>query len=181
MNNIRFKSKFRIPSSRLPNWDYSSSGWYYVTICTKNRICYFGDIFERKMQLSETGRCAKKFWKEIPYHFKDVKLDEYNILPDHIHGIIIINHNVETCHGMSLQNKFGKPKKNSLGIIINQFKSAVTRWCYKNGFINFSWQSRFYDHIVRDEQTLFKIRDYIRNNHLKWDDDEENPKNIRKR
>ena len=103
MNNIRFKNKYRIPSTRLQNWDYSSSGWYYVTICTKDRICYFGSITNRKINLSDIGKIAKQYWKEIPDHFNNIILEEYTIMPNHIHGIIIIQNNVETGHAPSLQ------------------------------------------------------------------------------
>ena len=172
MNNIRFKNKYRIPSTRLQNWDYSSSGWYYVTICTKDRICYFGSITNRKINLSDIGKIAKQYWKEIPDHFNNIILEEYTIMPNHIHGIIIIQNNVETGHAPSLQIK----NKHTLGNIIGSFKSASANEIHRKDH-NFSWQSRFYDHIVRETQSLNKIRWYIQNNHLKWDEDEENPKN----
>ena len=91
MDNFRYKNRYRIPSSRLKSWNYSSAGWYYVTICTQDRICYFGNITNRKTNLSTIGNITKQFWKEIPKHFNKVLLDEYTIMPNHVHGIIIIN------------------------------------------------------------------------------------------
>jgi len=177
-----YKNKYHIESTRLKEWDYSSSGYYFVMICTKNRECFFGNIVDGKMELSEIGEIAKQCWLEIPQHFQDVKLDEFVIMPNHVHGIIIINNrNVETRHGVSLQkqnsntNQFSKPVSGSLSTIINQYKSTVMRWCRKDGYDNFAWQSRFYEHIIRNGKSLQKIREYISNNPLKWDIDENNP------
>ncbi len=86
-----FKNKYRVESSRLKNWDYSSNGCYYVTLCEKNRSCVFGNIIDGKMFLSETGKYAEHCWNEIPDHFPFVQLDEFVIMPNHIHGIIVID------------------------------------------------------------------------------------------
>ena len=189
-----YKGKYRIESTRLEEWDYSSGsgvaikregswgtafGYYFVTICTKNMECVLSRITDGKVVLTGIGNIAKRHWLEIPEHFKNVELNEFIIMPNHIHGIVIIN-NVETCHCMSLQknsnvNKFSKPISGSLAMIINQYKSSVTRRCRKNRYTNFTWQSRFYDHIIRNEKSLQKIREYIHNNPLKWDIDENNP------
>jgi REP element-mobilizing transposase RayT len=172
-----YKNRYRIESTRLKNWDYSSFGYYFVTICTRNRECLFGNIVDGEIVLSEIGKIAKQYWLGIPNHFQNAKLDEFVIMPNHIHGIVIID-NVETPHGVSLQqrqNKFSKPIPGSLSMVINQYKSTVTRWCRKNGYNDFAWQSRFYDHIIRNENSLRKIREYINNNPMKWDIDENNP------
>jgi len=182
-----FRQKYRIPSSRLKHWDYSSVGWYFVTICTYQKYCYFGEIVGGEMKLSKIGKIVEKYWLEIPKHFKNIKLDEFIVMPNHIHGIIVIEYkidkiNVETRHGVSLQknennfNQFSKMVKNSISLIINQFKSSVKRYANKNK-IPFHWQPRFYDHIIRNEKSLDEIRQYIKNNPLKWENDEENPKN----
>lgn len=86
-----FRNKYRVSSTRLQTHDYSSNGYYFLTICTKNRENYFGEIVNNKMQLSKIGKTAKKFWREIPKHFPFVKLDEFVVMPNHVHGIIIIN------------------------------------------------------------------------------------------
>mgnify|MGYP000029442385 CR=1 FL=1 len=177
----KFKNTFRVESARLQNWDYSAPWWYYVTINTKDHIEYFGKVINEKIILNDLGKIADSYWKEIPKHFNNVELDYYVIMPNHIHGIIIINSNVETCHGMSLQqneNKFSKPIKNSLSMIINHFKGSLKRWANKNGFTHFKWQARFYDRIIRNENELFNIRRYIEQNPLKWDIEKNNPENI---
>ena len=92
MNNL-FKNKYRIRSTRLQNWDYSSNGNYFITICTKNRHHYFGKIIDGKMQLSDIGIIAERYWNEIPNHFSCVILDEFIIMPNHIHGILVIEKN----------------------------------------------------------------------------------------
>jgi REP element-mobilizing transposase RayT len=130
---------------------------------------------------------------EIPNHFPHVRLDEFVVMPNHLHGIIILDYSlvgprhcvalqstndnaVGTCHGMSLPmqntNQFSKPLKNSVSVIINQFKSSVKRWCNNNGFVDFEWQPRFYDRIIRDESSIQNIRVYINNNPLNWSGDE---------
>ncbi len=99
-------------------------------------------------------------------------------MPNHIHGIIIIEC-VETRHGVSLQEQeFGKLTKQSLSIIVNHYKGSVARWCRKNGFKEFSWQKNYYDHIIRNQDDLHRIRNYIKYNPLKWKEDYEYfPKN----
>ena len=87
----KFRDKYRIPSSRLQNWDYSWNAPYFVTICTAKRECYFGDIVNREMHLSDIGKIAQKFWLEIPNHFPFVILDAFVVMPNHVHGIIIID------------------------------------------------------------------------------------------
>ena len=176
MGDQLFKNKYRIKSIRLKHWDYSSCGAYYVTICTKDRKYFLGEIINGKMVLSEIGEMVVREWQQTCEIRKNVELDEYIIMPDHLHGILFINNSsVETCRGMSLQarirtyNKFSKPVAQSLSMIINHFKSAVKRWCNKNGFPNFAWQSRFHESIVRNEKHLYVIREYIINNPLKFE------------
>ena len=170
-----FKNKFNIDSTRLQTWDYSNPSWYYITINTKKHQECFGVIKNDKMVLNAVGRIAEKHWLEMPDHYPSVKLDYYVIMPNHIHGILILN-DVETGHAPSLQSNI--IRKPSLGNVIGNFKSAVTKWCNKNGFSSFSWQSRFYDRIVRNEKELYQIRKYIAQNPLKWDVEKNVPENI---
>jgi len=184
----KFKEKYSVKSTRLSHFDYSQNGYYFVTICTKAREYFFGEICNNVMVLNELGNIAEKFWLEIPNHFPNAKLDEFVIMPNHVHGIVVIendvNNIVETCHGMSLRkyqpqqkiNQFSKPIKKSLSMIINHYKGSVKRYFNKND-IFFAWQSRFYDHIIRNEKSLQNIREYIVNNPLKWDLDENNLQN----
>ena len=87
----KFQNKYRISSARLKNWDYGSNAIYFVTICTQNREHYFGEIADGQMNLSETGKIANRFWFEIPNHFPFVQLGEFVVMPNHVHGIIIID------------------------------------------------------------------------------------------
>ena len=177
----KFKGKYRIKSARLQNWDYSNNGLYFVTICSANRELYFGDIVNGEMQLSEIGRMANKFWKKIPNHFPFVELDEFVIMPNHVHGIITINKSasVETRHALSLptepnetigQLRFQNQGKGSLSAIIGSYKSVLTKNARKI-HADFAWQSRFHDHIIRNDESLQRIRDYIINNALRWRED----------
>lgn len=95
--------KYRIQSARMKRWDYGSDGCYFITICTKNRIHYFGQVINGEMVLSNIGRIVKKFWYEIPNHFTRVVLDQYIVMPNHIHGIVVIT----TPNRSGLNNFYG--------------------------------------------------------------------------
>ena len=192
---------------RLPEFDYSQTGGYFVTICTKNKETYFGNVVEGDMELSKVGDIAKKMWLEIPNRFEYVIIDEYVIMPNHIHGIIMITDNnfgntlegenspisrnaPRRVHGMQHDSVINKntPRrvhtgihpliKKSVSSIINHFKGNVKRWCNKNGFKHFSWQSRYYDRVIRNEKELTDTRQYILDNPLKWEIDKNNPENL---
>lgn len=179
-----YRKKYRVESARLKDYDYSLPGFYFVTICTRNREHFFGKIRQNEMILSEIGIVAEKFWQEIPDHFMNVQLDAYVIMPNHVHGIVQIvpsqngpSQNVETQDFASLRpslfspdsgNKFG-PQSRNLASIIRGYKTGVKKWATMNG-IEFSWQSRFHDHIIRDDNALQRIRMYIQQNPRKWKD-----------
>lgn len=184
---IHYKNKYRVESARLKGWDYSSNGGYFITICVHNRECVFGNIENRKMIMSDLGKIAEKYWREIPHHFPFVKLDTYVVMPNHIHGIIFIEKNtnheksvvestesVETQDLASLQSNkkngsecnFGPQSKN-IASIIRGFKIGVKKYAVNNN-IPFKWQPRFYDHIIRDDNDLNRIRKYLTDNPLNW-------------
>lgn len=183
----KFKNKYRIPSARLRNWDYSSKGAYFITICTQNRAHLFGEIIECEMQLNEIGQLAEKFWMEIPAHFPFVELGNFVVMPNHFHGILIINETIRppletpklgvstppTPHPTPIKKNGGKNEKwkpNSIGSIINQFKRIVTINARKI-HADFAWQSRFHDHVIRDNASFQRIQTYIVNNPLNWNKD----------
>jgi len=176
---MRYKNK---KQHRLKEYDYSSNGYYYVTICTKNKNNFNGEVVDGKMKLSGIGIIVRDYWLKIPDCYNNVILDEWIIMPNHIHGIIAIQ---DIVNGRDYSNMGGNaPWRvptglqplciNSLSSIINHYKGNVKRWCNKNGYEYFSWQSRFYDHVIRNEKSLFNIREYIINNPLNWDIDNEN-------
>jgi putative transposase len=182
-----YKNQYRVESIRLPNRDYAANGWYFVTICTQQKIHYFGNIINTEMQRSPIGEIAQKFWAEIPHHFSFAYIDRYIIMPNHLHGIIIIDRppnqqpTVETQNFASPEdrgNKFAPLKPGSLQAIIHAYKASVTRWCRKNQQEHFAWQPRFYEHIIRNDGFLDKIREYIVNNPSKWEKDRNNPVNL---
>ncbi|MFQ6677375.1 MAG: transposase [Fidelibacterota bacterium] len=170
---MKFQNKYKIESIRLKYWDYSNPGMYFVTICTKKFYHWFGNVIDGEMVLNNLGKIAEECWNEITDHFGNVELDEFVIMPNHVHGIITIL-DVETRRAVSLLehiNKFGPLKKGSLPIIVGSYKSAVTRLIRKHNTPNFAWQRRFYDHVNRNEDSLEKIQIYIRTNPEIWNKD----------
>jgi REP element-mobilizing transposase RayT len=176
----KFKNTYRIKSARLAEYDYRNEGLYFVTICTKNKFHYFGEIENGNLVLNEIGLIAHTYSAEIPQHFDHVSLDEFVIMPDHMHGIICIEEkreidrpSVETYNYKSLQTPKNQHFQNlsapakSLSTIIRAFKSSVTIDSRKIN-PNFEWQSRFHDHIIRDVQSFDRIRNYIINNPANW-------------
>lgn len=159
-----YKNKFRTETTRLREWDYSTPSWYYVTVCTKNMECWFGKVKGNEMILNSIGKMVDKFWTDIPAHYPNIEPDYYVIMPNHLHGIVIFNDAVETGHAPSL-----RIKTTTLGNVIGSFKSAVSKWCRQNNKDYFHWQPRFYDHIIRNEKDLHRIRTYIHNNPIKWE------------
>jgi len=225
----KFKGKYRISSCRLQNWDYGSQGSYFITLCTKDRINYFGDIIPLdsievvpkidllvdpqvearciapqpvdqpvgfKLQLSEIGKIAESEWLKTPDIRPDMnlRLGEFIVMPNHMHGIIIIGENqYNTSHpGMDrwigdqelldesdsdpvnnpvpylqhIKNRFGSQSKN-LASIMRGFKSAVTQYARIHQ-IEFDWQPNFYEHIIRNQNVFHRITRYIENNPRKW-------------
>ncbi len=157
-------------SVRLKDYDYSSSGYYFVTICTDDKQHLFGQIVGEEMKLNTMGEMAQKGWYEITKHRPEIELDEFVVMPNHIHGIIIIKTNE---NNESQYNKFSKPIANSLSMIINQYKGSFTKWCNENDY-DFKWQPSFYEHIIRNEESYNKIATYILENPIKWGLDEYN-------
>ena len=176
---------------RYKGYDYAKDGFYFVTICTKDRQLFFGDVVNEKMQLSKIGQIAEKYWLEISNHFKNIKLHEYIIMPNHIHGIIqIMRCGNEAMHcgneamprsydGKHIKMSKISPKLGSLSVIIGSFKSIVTKIINKK-FLNnnFAWQPRFHDRIIRNDEELNKIRYYITINPDKWALDRSNPNKL---
>jgi REP element-mobilizing transposase RayT len=194
----RFKGKYRVESTRLPGWDYAGAGWYFVTICTRNHECLFGDIVDGEMRLSSIGEIVAEEWQKTPDIRPNVVLDEWVIMPNHLHGIIVILESpdrsvvgasrrpvetsrrpVETSRRDVSTTTSPPPRlqAGSLGAIVGQIKSVCTKRIRAAGHTEFGWQSRFYDHIIRDEGALQRIREYIANNPATWADDRINPAN----
>lgn len=174
---------------RLSNYDYSRAGVYFVTMVVQYRAQWLGRIQEERMNLSKIGNIVDNCWKEIPRHFANVELDQYIMMPNHVHGIITI-HDVGAAHvrpdsGARIAGRiYASPTDNGdrtkmlLSKIIHGFKSSATRIiCRENRAIAFGWQRSFHDRIIRNENELSKIRQYIWDNPRKWGEDEYHSKN----
>jgi putative transposase len=170
---------------RLKEYNYTQPGAYFVTICTHERECLFGEVKNALCTLTSEGQIVERCWLEIPRHRPYVRLDEFIVMPNHIHCIIHIlppeqsSPVVGTRLAVSenLSEGFARPVPGSLSRIIGSFKSAASREI--NTLSNTQgrplWQTRFHDRIIRDEEELSRIREYIINNPAQWEDDKNNP------
>ena len=176
MNYDRYHGK----SIRSPYWDYTKNASYFITIVTRSRKMFFGDIKDHILQISEIGSIAEKYWDEIPDHFPYCICGPRVIMPDHLHGILTIK-NVNPAKLKSIEdykcipNNTEKkqdlskisPKEGSLGVVIRSYKSAVSK---DARIINpgFGWHRRYYDRIIRTKYEYKKIKEYIQNNPSNW-------------
>ena len=172
-------------SIRWKGYDYTHPGAYFITICTRDRACLFGEVVDGEMRLNEYGRIARRCWEEIPLHFPHAELDAFVVMPNHVHGIVILTvgarHNIGAQHAVPLlpgkTEQFGKPVPGSIPTIVRSFKSATTR------HINVLrgtprapvWQRNYYEHIIRNEESLNRLREYIITNSMRWATDNEKP------
>ncbi|MGE5329221.1 MAG: transposase [Deltaproteobacteria bacterium] len=158
-------------SIRLKGFDYSSGNSYFITICTKNRENYFGTVGARHwLALNEFGEMVKEGIKTIPLIYSNVSLDEFVIMPNHLHAIIMINQLIKT--GRADVSPLQKINSKTIGRIVGQFKSSMTKEMYTKGLHGFAWQRNYYEHIIRNTEELNKIREYIIRNPFNWDQDE---------
>ena len=162
--------------NRLQHYDYSQAGYYLITICTQDKVNYFGEIEKARMQLNEIGQIATDCWRTIPEHFHNTALDEFVVMPNHIHGIVIIvgNAGLRSLPQRCTQRQTDRSKM-YLSKIIHGFKSSVTRMVRKRH--SFGWQKSFYDHVIRNDEDLYRVRAYIQNNPLNWELDRDNRTN----
>ena len=156
-------------SLRIPEYDYSQPGAYFVTVCSHERSMLFGHIDGGQTGLSPIGHAIVRCWTAIPSHFPGVEIDVSVVMPNHIHGIILITAVAQTTPA--------PPAPHSLSAIVGSFKAAVTREVNRGTapVVQQIWQSGFYEHIIRDEKSLAQIRQYVVDNPLKWHLDRENP------
>lgn len=166
-------------SIRLQGYDYSQPGAYFITICTKDRKYLFGNIIDGKMVLNEYGKIAQQCWLDIPLHYQNVELNEFVVMPNHVHGIIIININdtVGTIHELPLHElPLQKQQRRLMTLpkIIGRFKmnsaKQINQLRQTPGIP--LWQRNYYEHIIRNKHELNRIKEYIINNPLKWELDE---------
>ncbi len=180
-------------SIRLKGYDYSHSGAYFVTTCTQNRECLFGEVKNEKVKLNPVGEMIQEIWEGLPQYHLGFEMGEFVVMPNHIHGIIVLTENV----GVGLRayppietaepkQKAGQPQRVAptitLSDIVHHFKSYTTaryRERVENAdwppFPGRLWQRNYYEHIIRSEKSLNKIREYITNNPIRWQFDRDNP------
>jgi len=150
-------------------------GAYFVTVCLKDRACLFGDISDGNMVLNDAGMMAEKHWHDIPANFPHIELDEFVIMPNHIHGILSITASVGAKNFSPLHSKQGHGPSKTIGSVIRGFKIGVTKWMRQNTPVYNVWQRNYYEHVIRDDASLNLIRQYIVENQSRWSEDEENP------
>lgn len=193
MNYNKYKHHRR--SIRLKGYDYAQAGAYFVTICTQNRECLFGDVVDGEMRSNDAGCMIQKWWHESAEKFKNIELDEFVIMPNHFHGIIMIV-GAALCGRPEINAQppttgyttgTGQPQRvaPTLGNIIDWFKTMTTNEYIRNvrqenwpPFNGKLWQRNYYEHIIRSEKEMNRIREYIIENPMRWADDENNPDTI---
>jgi REP element-mobilizing transposase RayT len=177
-----FRNKYRIEPARLPDWDYSKSGFYFITICAFKHVCTFGEIIEREMQVNEYGIILRQEWEKSFEIRCELKRDEFCIMPNHFHAVVRIadvGHRGQAGDARPCVST-GNPEHGvayrapqSVSSFIAGFKSTVTiRINDRRKTPRMPvWQPRFYDHVIRDNRELFAIRHYIKSNPLNWEND----------
>ena len=176
MSDDRFQNKYRIESARADWHDYDG-GSYFITICTKHRQHFFGEIVDGEMMLSDIGKYADEQFQNVSSHYPYAEIPLWTIMPNHLHAIVVIDGNktkydrrvVETWRAASLQDIANL--QGWLSVVIGGLKSSITRFANENDF-PFSWQPRFHDHIIRNNVELNRVATYIENNVANWTDDE---------
>ena len=222
----KFDRRYRIGSTRLSKWDYEWNASYFITICTEEKIPYFGSVHNQQFIANSIGEIALQRWLEMPSHYPFVELDSFVVMPNHVHGIVKINNgwdkngdnlqvkdihpcgNLHQCkdanqrrganqrrdainrvstastqsspsssttkeHGGGITGHHNPMLHNNLSRVIRWYKGRVTYECRKIG-IEFCWQERFHEHIIRNKESYQKIKTYIINNPANWEDDKFN-------
>ena len=177
----------RRKSIRLQGYDYSQAGLYFITVCTHNRVPLFGEIVDGVMALNTAGQIVEKCWCAIPEHFPQVTLDEFVVMPNHVHGIITIGENNVGANDVRANNvrandylpqpsneiprSLQHGTSRTIGSMVRGFKIGVTRWFRANTDIHKVWQRNYYEHIIRNEDSYLKIAEYIQTNPQRWEID----------
>ncbi len=163
--------KRRRNSIRLPNYDYSSPGSYYFTSCSAHRLCLFGEVRNRCMIRNDYGNIIQSTWENLPDHYGYVLLDEFIVMPNHIHGILHLR------QPFPEELSDGSVHRSDLHTILGFLKSVSAKRINTSRNVKgiSVWQAKSRDHIIRNEFDLIQIRDYIRSNPMNREKDEHNP------
>ena len=173
----KYRGKYRIPSARAGWWDYSADGSYFITICTAGHECLLGEIINYKMILSDIGRIVQEEWDKSFELRKELYCDAFVIMPNHIHAVLFINNpDYNKLSGfIPYRTDAVVRMPQSISTFVGGFKAAVTTRLKQQPHLldgrKSIWQTRFHDHIIRNEKEYKRIVDYINNNPYKWTDD----------
>ena len=173
-------------SIRLKGYDYGQSGAYFITICTQARVRMFGDVVDGLMDLDDVGRIVVQCWNGLPNHYSHVGLDAFVVMPNHVHGIIVISEEMNQATWMGLKPATTQSeitRQHGLPEIVRGFKTFSARYV-NHAFGTLGrrlWQRGYYEHIIRNENQLDGIREYIMSNPLNWQEDPENQQSVKNR
>lgn len=170
-------------SIRLKGYDYSQAGAYFITIVTRDRACLFGEVVDGEMRLNDVGKLVRDEWLRTRNIHPNVELDAFVVMPNHFHGISIINDSVGAIHESPLQMTMTQRRNMALPKLIGRFKMLSSKRINEmRGTLGVPvWQRNYYEHIIRNLESLNRIREYIANNPLQWMLDRENPDIVRAR
>lgn len=158
---------------RLRGYDYAAPNWYFVTICVEGRRSILGEVIGEDVKLSRSGRIVADTWNRLPDFYPSVSLEKFVVMPNHVHGIVVLGEVVP-------KPEIPHPCKRVLSEVIRGFKSMSAREINRGMRDSRSlWQRGYYEHIIRDDADLARIREYIDNNPIAWANDPENPHRIR--
>ena len=171
-----FRNRYRVESTRLAGWDYAARGWYFVTICTKDKKYTLGTVSGEKVVLSRAGTIAADHMQHMADHYSNVMVDRFVIMPNHLHAIIVI----EGSDVYSPAGDGASPASTgicgaSLGDTVGGYKAGVSRMCHREGIADFAWQARFHEHSLQSNASVNAVRDYIERNPRNWLEDPDIP------
>ena len=180
-------ARYHRRSVRLPAYDYAQAGAYFVTVCTQNRECAFGEVVDGEMVLNEPGRMVETVWRELPQHYPGVEVDTLVDMPNHVHGIImLVGAGPRACPDRVSGQPRGVAPTGTMSLpdVVHRFKSLTTaryrRGVLQDRWLPFPrrlWQRNYYERVIRNDEELNHVRQYIVDNPLRWAEDRENPKN----
>jgi REP element-mobilizing transposase RayT len=161
----------------LQEYDYATPGAYFVTMCAMDRECLFGNVDQGAFVPSPIGKIIVECWDALPRHFDHVETDAFIVMPNHVHGILVFQERGMgrgTIYRAPTPRRFGEGQAKSLATVIGNFKAAVTRRARALHRVPAVpvWQRNYYEHIIRNEDDLNRIRQYIIDNQPRWSEDE---------
>ena len=164
-------------SIRLKGFDYRQPGGYFITAVIKDRVCLFGEIVNGQIRLNDTGRIIQAVWNDLPSHYPDVELNAFVVMPNHVHGVIVLVDDGGVGRGAVGAGLKPAPTRHGVPEIVRAFKTFSARRvneARKTPGVPI-WQRNYYEHVIRSDEVLTRIREYIANNPTQWDLDRENP------